>query len=243
MNQVATQVDNIFIFIVVISIFFLLLITGAMIYFVVRYRAVRHPNAENITGNTTLEVVWTVVPLILVMAMFFYGLEGFNNMRNVPPDALVVKVTGRMWVWNYEYKNGKKSDTLYVPLGKPIKLELESVDVIHSFYIPAYRVKEDAVPGRTNYMWFNPTQLGMYDVFCAEYCGINHSYMLSKVVVLKEEEFEDWSKRIPVTEKTDTIKVQPSKMDTLKTSGVKQDTLKKDTTKILDTLSRKNPNK
>lgn len=227
-NPIVTEVDNVFILIVAISVFFLLLVTIAMIYFVVKYRKKKNPVADNITGNTTLEVVWTVIPLILVLLIFFYGWEGFKTMRNVPPDAMTIKVTGKMWMWSFEYENKKKTDSvLYVPLNKPIKMEIHSSDVNHSFYIPAYRIKEDAVPGRTNYLWFLPDKLGEHDILCAEYCGLRHSFMLGKVVVMPPDEFARWMSEIP---KQDTLKAA----DTLKTSIAPLDTVKtpKDTTKI-----------
>lgn len=233
-NQIVNQVDNVFILIVSISVFFLLLVTIAMIYFVIRYRKKRNPQSSNITGNTTLEVVWTVIPTILVLIIFWYGWAGFKTMRNVPADAMVIKVTGRMWMWSFEYDNKKKSDTtLYVPLGKPIKMEIQSVDVNHSFYIPAFRVKEDAVPGRTNYLWFQPTMLGTYDIMCAEYCGMNHSYMLGKLVVLTPEKFEEWKNILP--KPNDTLKVDSVRVNAISKDSVKVDTVKtiKDTLKVI----------
>jgi cytochrome c oxidase subunit 2 len=228
-NPIQNQVDNIFIFIVAISVFFLLLITAAMIYFIFRYSRKRNPVPSNITGNTTLEVLWTVIPTILVLAIFYYGLVGFNNMRNPPADSMIIQVTARMWMWSFEYPNKKKTDTLlYVPVGKPIKAEIHSVDVNHSFYIPAYRVKEDAVPGRTNYMWFYPDEVGEYWIECAEYCGLNHSYMHGKVIVMSRDEFDKWYNQPPPdTTKTSTISVTD-------TSKIKVDTVKstKDTIKV-----------
>ena len=221
-NPIANQVDNIFIFIVAISVFFLLLITVAMIYFVFRYSKKRNPVSSNITGNTTLEVLWTVIPTILVLAIFYYGLIGFNAMRNPPADSMVIQVTCRMWSWTFDYENKKKSDTLlYVPVGKPIKMEIHSVDVNHSFYIPAFRIKEDAIPGRTNYMWFQPDQVGEYWIECAEYCGLNHSYMLGKVIVMPVDDFNKWYNEVP--KPPDTTKTVGSIKDTIK---VKVDTLK-----------------
>lgn len=193
MNFLTHEVDSIFLFIVSISVFFLLLITFAMIYFTIKFRKEKHPVSENISGNTKLEVLWTLIPLMLVMAMFFYGWHGFKNMREIPPDAMVVKVTGKMWKWSFQYENKKTIDSLlYVPVGRPVKMEIHSADVNHSFYIPAFRIKEDAIPGRVNYLVFNPEQTGSYDIFCAEYCGLNHAYMLGKVIVLPVNEFNDW---------------------------------------------------
>lgn len=220
MNPTIQEVDSVFIFVVAVSVFFLLLITGVMIYFMFRYSAKRHPKAENITGNTTLEVLWTVIPLILTLMMFFYGWDAFRNMRTVPPDAMVVKVTGRMWYWGFEYANHKKSDTLlYVPVGKPVKMEIYSMDVNHSFYLPQFRIKEDAIPGRMNYLVFNPTQVGTFDIFCAEYCGLNHSYMLGHLIVMPQDKFYEWYNKI------DSVK-NPVPTDTTKAGTMKTDSLK-----------------
>jgi cytochrome c oxidase subunit II len=239
-NPIVQQVDNEFIFIVAISVFFLLLITVAMIYFVIRYRKSKNPVSSNITGNTTLEVLWTVIPLVLVLLIFYYGWAGFKTMRDVPPDAMTIKVTARMWRWSFEYPNKKQTDSvLYVPLNKPIKAEIHSLDVNHSFYIPAYRIKEDAIPGRTNYMWFLPNKLGDYDILCAEYCGLNHSYMRGKVVVMSEHDFYAWlnapNPQDTLKTKTDSLKTVLS-VDSLKTvtKETKKDsiqTIKKDTIK------------
>lgn len=185
-------VDLTFIIILGISVFFLVSITTVMIYFVIRYSRKRNPKATNIAGNNTLEIAWTVIPLILVLVMFYFGWLGFRPMRNVPEGAIQVKAIGQMWSWIFEYENGKKSAELIVPLNKPVKLNLFSRDVIHSLYIPAFRIKEDVVPGKNNYMWFTAQQEGEYDIFCAEYCGTRHSYMLSKVRVLPEAEYNSW---------------------------------------------------
>jgi len=185
-------VDLTFIIILGISIFFLVGITAVMIYFVYRYSRKRNPKATNIEGNTKLEIIWTVIPLILVLVMFYFGWIGYKPMRNVPEGAIPVKAIGQMWSWSFEYPNGKKSSELIVPLNKPVKLDLFSRDVLHSLYIPAFRIKEDVVPGKNNYMWFTAQQEGEFDLFCAEYCGDRHSYMLSKVRVLPETEYDKW---------------------------------------------------
>jgi cytochrome c oxidase subunit 2 len=248
MNHIVQQTDNIFIFIVAISVFFLLLVTGAMLYFLFRYRAKKHPQSENITGSTTLEILWTVIPLILVLMMFFYGWQGFQELRNVPADAMVIKVTARMWFWSFDYGNGKKSDTLLIlPVNKNVKFELNSVDVNHSFYLPAFRVKEDVIPGRTNYMWINTTKEGIYDIMCAEYCGMNHSYMLGKLKIVPEKEYYEWVNKVDTVKKTDSLKTDSLKIktDSLKTGSLKTDTTKspgnkKDTIKtVKDTVMRK----
>jgi cytochrome c oxidase subunit 2 len=124
--------------------------------------------------------------------MFYYGFIGYRDMRTIPEDAVEIKATGRMWSWLFTYENGFQTDTLVVPEGKPVKMQIESVDVLHSFYIPAFRVKQDAVPGMTNYMWFQATESGIYDIFCAEYCGDRHSYMLSHVKVVPDGDYDTW---------------------------------------------------
>ena len=236
MNPIVEIVDDSFIFIVAISAILLIGITAAMIYFVFRYSEKNNPKPDqSITGSTTLEILWTVIPLVLVLAMFFYGYAGFKEMRNVPPDAMVVKVTGKMWFWHFEYDNKRTSDTLlYLPEGKNVKFELQSADVNHSFYVPAFRVKEDCIPGRTNYMWFNATKIGTYDIECAEYCGMNHSYMLGKVIIVPEKEFLAWVSKV---EKTDSMKTA----DSLKTANIKADSLK--TTQIKSDSSKTSGNK
>lgn len=178
-----------------ISTFFMVGITAVMIYFVVRYNKNRHPKADtSIEGSTKLELVWTIVPTILVLLMFYFGYAGFAPMRDVPDDAIPIKAIARMWSWTFEYENGKKSDKLIVPKDKPVKLDLISVDVVHSLYVPAFRVKEDVVPGRNNVMWFTAQEYGSYDLFCAEYCGLRHSYMLTTVEVVEDAEWTEWMK-------------------------------------------------
>jgi len=180
-----------------IGIFFLVGITTVMIWFVVKYRRSKHPKAFQIRENMALEWTWIIIPLILVLLMFYYGYVAFAPMRDVPKDAMVVKVYSKMWSWVFEYENGKQFDTLYVPYNKPVKLLLYSDDVIHSLYVPAFRIKEDLVPGQENYMWFIPTQIGEYEILCAEYCGLRHSYMESKVKVLPEDQFQAWLAALP----------------------------------------------
>jgi len=185
-------VDTAFMIIFSISIFFLIGITAVMIYFIYRYHKKRNPKATQIDGSNTLEVIWTVIPLALVLFMFYFGYKGYAVMREVPDDAMTIKVISYMWDWDFEYENGKISKDLYLPINKAVKLELTSLDVIHSLYIPAFRVKEDAVPGTNNYMWFIAQLEGQYDVLCAEYCGLRHSYMDAKAIVVPQESFNTW---------------------------------------------------
>ena len=191
-SNFAYGVDLSFAVIFGISIFFLVGITAVMIYFVIRYRRKKNPKATNIHGNNKLEILWTVVPTLLVLVMFYYGWVGYKPMRSIPDDAIPIKVYGQMWSWQFEYENGKRSGQLVVPLNKPVKLDLISRDVIHSFYIPAFRIKEDVVPGINNTMWFEATKEGTYDILCAEYCGERHAYMLAEVDVVPEADYEEW---------------------------------------------------
>jgi len=188
-------VDQVFLLIIAVCIALFLLITVLMVGFVLRYRRSRHPKAEAVESSTGLEIAWTVIPTLIVLAMFWWGYKGFKILRSPPADAMVVNVTGRMWDWSFTYADGRTAKQLYVPVGKAVKLLLHSVDVVHSFYIPAFRIKEDVVPGRENYLWFKPETMGPADIFCSEYCGQNHAYMMSQVMVVTSEEFEKWLKR------------------------------------------------
>jgi cytochrome c oxidase subunit II len=185
-------VDLTFAVILGISVFFLVGITATMIWFVIRYSRKKHPKAAQIEGSNKLEIIWTVIPTLLVLVMFYFGWAGYRPMRTIPADAMPIKVYAQMWSWNFEYPNGKVSDTLVIPQNKPVRLDMESRDVLHSLYIPAFRVKEDVVPGRTNSMWFIGQEVGTYTIFCAEYCGDLHSHMLSKVVVMPEFAYQEW---------------------------------------------------
>lgn len=191
--NVPQTVNNVFYLILAISVALLVLITFLMVFFVIKYNRKRNKEPKNIKGNTWLEITWTVIPTLLVLGMFYYGWIGYKMMRDVPEDAMTIDVTGRMWSWLFEYENGVQTDTLYVPLNRPIQVNLKSQDVLHSFYIPAFRVKHDIVPGNEQgYVWFQPNDLGSYDVLCAEYCGQQHAYMTTKLVVLRENEFQTW---------------------------------------------------
>lgn len=201
-------VENVFLYIAAIAVFLLILITFLMVYFVIRYRRNRNPKPEDIEGNLWLEITWTIVPTILVMTMFYYGYTGFSTLKKIPEGAMKVKVIARQWSWLFEYENGVKTEELKVPVGKPINLALTSQDVIHSFYMPAFKIKQDAVPGMVNHLWFKPTEVGTYDVLCAEYCGLQHSYMLTKVTVVPEEEFNQWYQK--GTEEMIIAKKKPS---------------------------------
>jgi len=191
-STAADRVDAVFLAITAVCVVFLIFITSLMVYFVIKYNKKRHPKGEDIEGNTGLEIVWTVTPTILFLVMFYFGWTNFDYERSVPRDAMVIQVTARQWAWSFTYPNGKHTTELLVALNKPVKVELHSLDVIHGFYIPAFRIKEDVVPGKVNYTWFIPTQLGTFDIECTVICGVNHANMLSKVVVVPVSDFEAW---------------------------------------------------
>jgi cytochrome c oxidase subunit 2 len=186
------SVDSVFLLSIIISVFFLVLITTLMIYFVIKYSRKRNPKAVNVHSNTLLEITWTIIPTILVLILFWYGWVGYKEMVDIPEDAMTIEVTAQMWLWQFKYETGKVTDTLYVPVNKAVKLILTSNDVNHSFFIPAFRVKKDVYPGTQRTAWFRAIEIGEYDIACAEYCGLNHSNMYSKIFVMTEAEFKNW---------------------------------------------------
>jgi len=191
-STAAGKVDSVFLFIVALCVVFLVGITFLMVYFVIKYNRKRHPKGVDIEGNTWLEITWTAIPTVLFLGMFYFGWTNFDYERSVPRDAMIINVTARQWAWSFTYPNGKHTSELLLALNKPVKVELHSLDVIHGFYIPAFRIKEDVVPGKENYTWFVPTQLGTFDIECTVICGVNHANMLSKVVVVPVSDFEAW---------------------------------------------------
>ena len=188
------SVDGVFLFSIIMSVFFLVLITGMMLIFVVKYSRKRNPKAVNVHSNTVLEVTWTIIPTILVLILFWYGWVGYIDMSDIPEDAMTVDVTAQMWKWQFKYDDGTVTDSLYVPVAQPVVLNLISNDVNHAFFIPDFRVKKDIYPGLERKIWFIPNYTGEFNVFCAEYCGMNHSYMLTKIFVLSQADFDNWSR-------------------------------------------------
>ena len=194
-------VDRAFYFIFAVSGIALLGITVAMIWLVWRYNRSRQPlPLSQKDHNVWLEVTWTIIPTILVMMMFWYGWEGYLSLRRIPDNAMPVTATARMWSWSFAYENGKTSDKLYVPVGQPVKVKLVAVDVLHSFYAPAFRVKRDCVPGMDTYAWFVAEKPGSYDIFCAEYCGVAHADMITTIEAVPKAEFAGW-----LAEKPDAV--------------------------------------
>ena len=190
----AGQVDAIYFFMVAVTALFSLLIAGLIVFFAVKYRR-RHDDEVGaaIHGSLALELLWTIIPLFIAMGMFGWGAKVFFDLYRVPAGAMEVFVVGKQWMWKVQHSSGQREiNELHVPVGRPVKLIMGSEDVIHSFYIPAFRVKADVIPGRYNTMWFQATKPGRYHLFCAEYCGTRHSGMIGSVVALEPSEFQSW---------------------------------------------------
>jgi cytochrome c oxidase subunit 2 len=190
----AAYSDDVFYFIYWVSLFFFVLIVALMVWFVIRYRqrVPGQPAAGGITHSTRLEITWTIIPVILVIIMFYMGFRGYMDLVNPPTDAIDIQVLGQKWSWNFTYPNGHDDGELHVPVDRNIRLTLTSNDVVHSFYIPAFRIKRDAMPGRYNHMWFRPTKTGEYLALCSEYCGTGHSDMQARVVVEDPADYQKW---------------------------------------------------
>ena len=193
-STTAAPVDFLFHAITNISIFFFLLITTVLLYFVWKYRArPGHTATASADHNQALEITWTVIPVLIVVWIFWEGFTGYLDLQTPPANAYEVQVLGQKWKWLFTYPNGVVDDKLHVPPGEPVRLVLTSQDVIHSLYIPDFRIKRDAVPGRYEREWFEAPEPGEYQIFCAEYCGTDHSAMLTSVVVHRSRpEFEKW---------------------------------------------------
>lgn len=197
-SEFASNVDFVHDIVTDFSVFFTVLITGVMIYFAIRYRQRNgkdHPTPQLLHSNL-LEVVWTIIPIIISVYVAYLGIIYYKDMREPGKDPLVINVHGQKWFWDFEYPNGKKfggkNVEFVVPVNKPVELVLTSRDVIHSFFIPAMRVKKDAVPGMFSYIYFKPIKTGTYPVFCTEYCGKEHYNMMVQLRVVSEAEYERW---------------------------------------------------
>jgi cytochrome c oxidase subunit 2 len=186
-------VDQAFWYILGFSIVLLIGITVVMVYFVVKYRRSKNPVASDIRDNYPLEIVWTIIPTLIALSMFYFGWSSYLGLRTVPDDAMEVEVIGQQFSWIFVYENDKETENeLVVPQGRAIKLNISSIDVLHSFFIPAFRIKVDAVKGMPTYAWFLADEVGEYDIQCTEYCGVDHFAMLAILKIVPEEEFEKW---------------------------------------------------
>jgi len=193
-STVAVRVDGLLYFLLGVSAFFVLLIAGLILYFMVRYRR-RSPGERGgaLHGSLALEVVWTAVPFAIALVAFFWGASIYAALQRPPDDALEIHVVGKQWMWKLQHMEGRREiNTLHVPVNRPIKLTMTSEDVIHSFFVPAFRIKQDVLPGRYTTTWFEATEPGEYHLFCTEYCGTLHSGMIGTVVAMDQAAFGAW---------------------------------------------------
>ncbi len=193
-STIAGEVDAIFNLILYVSIFFFILIVGLAAFFVFKYRRRGEPGlTSGVDHNIKLELLWTIVPSIIVVMFFVVGFRLFLKMNIVPANAIEIKVTAQRWMWTFDYPDGANSvNTMVVPVNQPVKALLSSTDVIHSFFVPDFRIKMDVLPNRYTVAWFEAVRIGEYNLFCAEYCGKGHSEMLGKIKVVSEDDYKEW---------------------------------------------------
>ena len=193
-SHIAPQVDALFFAWSAISLFFTALIAVLILYFMVRYRrrGVDEVGLPERAPNW-LEIGWSIVPLVISLGMFVWGARVFYSMYRSPSNAVEYWTVGKQWMWKFQHPDGHREiNSLHIPVGQPIKLNIQSEDVIHSFFVPAFRVKQDAVPGRQTSVFFQATKPGVYHLFCTEYCGGEHSKMIGSVIALEPEQYEAW---------------------------------------------------
>lgn len=189
----AWQVDGLYFLLIAVSAFFTLLIFFLVLFFAIKYRRSAHPHAEQIEGSLPLELAWTLIPLGICMIFFAWGSLIFFEEARPPKGAMEVYVVAKQWMWKFEYEGGQHDiNQLHVPVGRDVRMIMSSQDAIHSFYVPAFRIKADVLPGRFTETWFRPTKAGVYHLFCAEYCGTDHSGMIGQVIVMEPIEYQAW---------------------------------------------------
>jgi cytochrome c oxidase subunit 2 len=193
-STIATRVDLLYFFLLGVSIFFSLLIAGSIVFFAVKYqRRRRDAIGEQIHGSMILEIAWTGIPFLITMVIFVWGASVYFAMARPPDETLNIYVVGKQWMWKFQHLDGQREiNELHVPVGRAVKLITTSEDVIHDFFVPAFRMKADVIPGRYVSIWFQPTKPGRYHLFCAEYCGTRHSGMIGEVVVMEPSEYQAW---------------------------------------------------
>jgi len=193
-STMASRVDALYFFLLAVSAFFSLLIAGLIVFYAVKYRR-RSPDAigANIHGGLALELTWTIVPFLITMVIFVWGASVFFAMSRPPDETLNIYVVGKQWMWKFQHLDGQREiNELHVPVGRAVKLIMTSEDVIHDFFVPAFRTKADVIPGRYTTVWFQPTKPGRYQLFCAEYCGTRHYGMTGAVIVMDPTEYQTW---------------------------------------------------
>lgn len=192
-SKIAPEADALFFFMVLVSLIGLIVVILLVLSFSLLYNKRRHPRAVQIEGSTLLEATWTIIPLGLFLIMFVWGALIYFRVYTPPANAMNIYVVGKQWMWKVEHPGGQHEiDALHVPVGRPIQLTLISQDVFHSFSVPAFRVKREAIPGRYTTVWFQATKVGTYHLFCTQYCGTNHSQMIGDVVVMTADDYRKW---------------------------------------------------
>jgi cytochrome c oxidase subunit 2 len=190
----AWQVDLLYFYLIAVSVAFTIPIVAALFFFAIKYRETeKYATPEEMHGSMVLETVWSIIPFIISMTIFIGGAVVYFNQFTPPDDAMEIYVVGKQWMWKAQHQTGQREiNELHVPVGRKIKLTMTTEDVLHDFSIPAFRTKMDVVPGRYTYMWFEPTKAGKYHLFCAEYCGLNHSGMGGYIYVMEQRDFDSW---------------------------------------------------
>lgn len=189
----AGEVDALYMFLFWLSAFFFVGIAGSAFYFAWRYRYKPGRVTPHHTHHTGLEVTWTVIPLLICVVIFFWGLNGYMKFSVSPGESMEIQITAKKWLWQFEYPDGSRTvNDIHVPVNRPVKFVMTSEDVLHDFFVPDMRVKHDIVPGRYTEVWFTPTVVGVHHVTCAEYCGKGHSDMQAKLTVDTDEKFKEW---------------------------------------------------
>lgn len=193
-TALSESVDSLYGFLILTSFISFVLLIGGMIWFAFKYkRRTANDSTPNIHGNTALEFLWSFIPFLIFMVVFVWGIIISKQMTDMPTDAFEIRVSGYQWGWKFDYKSGVSTNTEFaVPVGKPVKLIMKADDVVHSFFIPAFRLKQDVLPGRYTAIWFEAKTPGDYQVFCTEYCGTSHSDMLATLKVMTPADFENW---------------------------------------------------
>lgn len=193
-TQIATQVDNLYSFLLISSFIACAILIGGMIYFALKYkRKTDNDKTPYISHNTFLEFLWSFIPLVIFLGMFAWGWLLFHQMRTMPKDALEIHIIGKQWAWETVYKSGVRASNLVVaPIDTDVKLIMTSTDVLHSFFVPSFRIKQDVIPGRYTALWFRANKLGEFHIFCTEYCGTQHSGMIGTMKIVTREEYDSW---------------------------------------------------
>ena len=199
-STVASEIDLLLFILLGVSAFFILAIGSATLFFVIRYRRTReNPVGRPVGGALKVEIAWTVIPLVIGVALFALGALPYLKVKTIPDNAMEIAVVGKQWMWKFQHPNGRSEiNDLHIPVGRPIHLRMISQDVIHSVYIPAFRIKQDALPMYYTSIWFEATKVGKYRLFCTEYCGKDHSIMGGWVYVMHPHDYEEWVQQAPV---------------------------------------------